>query len=72
MGAFQEEICWDILGQDPDRRLGLTGRMMNERLRAYSYLYPWRITMYPNSGRMQSGTQKVPRIWLRAAIPRSS
>ena len=43
MGAFSglEIACWDILGKDRDRPVwGLMGGLMNDRLRAYSYLYP--------------------------------
>lgn len=43
MGAFSglEIACWDILGKARDRPVwALLGGMMNERLRAYSYLYP--------------------------------
>ena len=43
MGAFSglEIACWDILGKDRDRPVhALIGGLMNERLRAYTYLYP--------------------------------
>ena len=43
MGAFSglEIACWDILGKDRDRPVwALIGGKMNERIRAYSYLYP--------------------------------
>ncbi|MFZ5962869.1 mandelate racemase/muconate lactonizing enzyme family protein [Thalassococcus sp. BH17M4-6] len=43
MGAFSglEIACWDILGKARDRPVwALLGGMMNERIRAYSYLYP--------------------------------
>ncbi|WP_136634484.1 mandelate racemase/muconate lactonizing enzyme family protein [Pseudooceanicola onchidii] len=43
MGAFSglEIACWDILGKDRDRPVwALLGGKMNDRLRAYSYLYP--------------------------------
>ncbi len=43
MGAFSglEMACWDILGKDRDRPVhALIGGRMNDRLRAYSYLYP--------------------------------
>jgi len=43
MGAFSglEIACWDILGKAHDRPVhALTGGMMQERLRAYTYLYP--------------------------------
>jgi L-alanine-DL-glutamate epimerase-like enolase superfamily enzyme len=43
MGAFSglEIACWDILGKDRERPVwALLGGMMNERVRAYSYLYP--------------------------------
>ena len=43
MGAFSglEIACWDILGKSRDRPVwALLGGLMNERLRAYSYLYP--------------------------------
>lgn len=43
MGAFSglEIACWDILGKDRDRPVhALIGGRMNERIRAYSYLYP--------------------------------
>ena len=43
IGAFSglEIACWDILGKDRDRPVwGLMGGLMNDRLRAYSYLYP--------------------------------
>lgn len=43
MGAFSglEIACWDILGKDRDRPVhALIGGRMNQRIRAYSYLYP--------------------------------
>ncbi|MDA9865436.1 mandelate racemase/muconate lactonizing enzyme family protein [bacterium] len=43
MGAFSglEIACWDILGKDRDRPVwALLGGCVNERVRAYSYLYP--------------------------------
>ena len=43
MGAFSglEIACWDILGKDRDRPVwALIGGCVNERVRAYSYLYP--------------------------------
>ncbi len=43
MGAFSglEIACWDILGKARDRPVwALLGGMMNERIRAYTYLYP--------------------------------
>lgn len=43
MGAFSglEIACWDILGKARDRPVwALLGGKMNDRLRAYSYLYP--------------------------------
>ena len=43
MGAFSglEIACWDILGKDRDRPVyALMGGRMNERVRAYTYLYP--------------------------------
>lgn len=43
MGAFSglEIACWDILGKHRDRPVwALMGGRMNDRLRAYSYLYP--------------------------------
>ncbi|APG48277.1 mandelate racemase/muconate lactonizing enzyme family protein [Phaeobacter porticola] len=43
MGAFSglEIACWDILGKDRDRPVhAMLGGRMNERLRAYTYLYP--------------------------------
>ena len=43
MGAYSglEMACWDIIGKDRDRPVwALLGGLMNERLRAYSYLYP--------------------------------
>ncbi len=43
MGAFSglEIACWDILGKDRDRPVhALVGGRMNDRIRAYSYLYP--------------------------------
>ncbi len=43
MGAFSglEIACWDILGKDRDRPVyALLGGKMNERVRAYTYLYP--------------------------------
>ncbi|AUQ67640.1 mandelate racemase/muconate lactonizing enzyme family protein [Phaeobacter inhibens] len=43
MGAFSglEIACWDILGKDRDRPVhALIGGRMNDRLRAYTYLYP--------------------------------
>lgn len=43
MGAFSglEIGCWDILGKAHERPIyALIGGLMNERVRAYSYLYP--------------------------------
>lgn len=43
MGAFSglEIACWDILGKDRDRPVwALLGGKVNDRIRAYSYLYP--------------------------------
>ncbi len=43
MGAFSglEIACWDILGKDRDRPVyALLGGKMNDRIRAYTYLYP--------------------------------
>ena len=43
MGAWSglEIACWDILGKHRDRPVwALIGGLMNERIRAYSYLYP--------------------------------
>ncbi|MBE1292877.1 MAG: mandelate racemase/muconate lactonizing enzyme family protein [Rhodobacteraceae bacterium] len=43
MGAFSglEIACWDIMGKDRERPVyALLGGLMNERLRAYTYLYP--------------------------------
>lgn len=43
MGAFSgmEIACWDILGKARERPVwALLGGLMNERVRAYTYLYP--------------------------------
>ncbi len=43
MGAFSglEIACWDILGKDRGRPVyALLGGVMNEKVRAYTYLYP--------------------------------
>jgi len=43
MGAFSglEIACWDILGKERDRPVhALIGGKMNEKIRAYTYLYP--------------------------------
>ncbi|UWR34251.1 mandelate racemase/muconate lactonizing enzyme family protein [Sulfitobacter sp. W027] len=43
MGAFSglEIACWDILGKDRDRPVhALIGGRTNDRVRAYTYLYP--------------------------------
>ena len=43
MGAFSglEIACWDMLGKDRDRPVhALIGGRMNDRIRAYTYLYP--------------------------------
>ena len=43
MGAFSglEIACWDLLGKDRDCPVhALIGGRMNDRIRAYSYLYP--------------------------------
>jgi galactonate dehydratase len=43
MGAFSglEIACWDILGKDRNRPVwALLGGKINDRLRAYTYLYP--------------------------------
>ena len=44
MGAFSglEMACWDIVGKALDRPIhALLGGMVNPRLRAYSYIYPY-------------------------------
>lgn len=43
IGAFSglEIACWDILGKDRDRPVhALMGGRLNDRIRAYTYLYP--------------------------------
>ncbi len=43
IGAFSglEIACWDVLGKDCDRPVhALIGGRMNDRIRAYTYLYP--------------------------------
>ena len=43
IGAFSglEIACWDVLGKDRDRPVhALIGGCMNNRIRAYTYLYP--------------------------------
>lgn len=43
MGAFSglEIACWDILGKDRDRPVhALIGGRLNDKIRAYTYLYP--------------------------------
>jgi len=43
MGAFSglEMACWDIVGKDRDRPAhALMGGVVNDRIRAYTYLYP--------------------------------
>ena len=43
IGAFAglEMACWDIVGKDRDRPVwALLGGRMNDRIRAYTYLYP--------------------------------
>ena len=43
IGAFSglEIACWDVLGKDRDRPVhALIGGRMNNRIRAYTYLYP--------------------------------
>lgn len=43
IGAFSglEIACWDIIGKELDRPVwALIGGLMNERIRAYTYLYP--------------------------------
>ncbi|PIB26033.1 isomerase [Amylibacter kogurei] len=43
MGAFSglEIACWDILGKAHDRPVyAMLGGLMNDRIRAYTYLYP--------------------------------
>jgi len=43
IGAFSgmEMACWDILGKAHDRPVyALLGGLMNERIRAYTYIYP--------------------------------
>lgn len=47
MGAWSglEMACWDILGKDRDRPVhALIGGRINDRIRAYTYLYPSRPT----------------------------
>ncbi len=51
MGAFSglEIACWDILGKDRDAPVhALLGGMVNERIRAYTYLYPSTIHPLPD------------------------
>ena len=53
MGAWSglEIACWDILGKDRDRPVhALIGGRMNDRIRAYTYLYP-------------RPTHKLPEFW---------
>ncbi len=57
MGAWSglEIACWDILGKDRGRPVhALIGGMVNDRLRAYSYLYPTR------------AHHKLPDFWVNA------
>jgi len=57
IGAFAglEIACWDILGKDRDRPVhALIGGKVNDRVRAYTYLYPTR----PH--------HKLPEFWIRA------
>jgi galactonate dehydratase len=56
IGAFAglEIACWDILGKDRDRPVhALIGGKVNDRIRAYTYLYP-----LPHHG--------VPEFWVNA------
>ncbi|GGL68508.1 mandelate racemase/muconate lactonizing enzyme family protein [Wenxinia marina] len=58
MGAFSglEIACWDILGKARGRPVhALLGGRVNERIRAYTYLYPTR------------ETHALPRFWVDAA-----
>ncbi|WP_299848835.1 mandelate racemase/muconate lactonizing enzyme family protein [uncultured Roseovarius sp.] len=62
MGAFSglEIACWDILGKARDRPVwALLGGRMNDRIRAYTYLYPLPhhdITAFWNSADMAAET----------------
>jgi len=55
MGAWSglEIACWDILGKDRDRPVhALIGGRLNDRIRAYTYLYP------------QAPHHRLPRFWV--------
>jgi galactonate dehydratase len=63
MGAWSglEIACWDILGKDRDRPVhALIGGKLNDRIRAYTYLYPTR------------DTHTLPDFWVDAAMAAES
>ena len=63
MGAWSglEIACWDILGKDRDRPVhALIGGKLNDRIRAYTYLYPTR------------HTHTLPDFWVDAAMAAES
>jgi galactonate dehydratase len=63
MGAWSglEIACWDILGKDRDRPVhALIGGKLNDRIRAYTYLYPTR------------DTHILPDFWVDAAMAAES
>ena len=63
MGAWSglEIACWDILGKDRDRPVhALIGGKLNDRIRAYTYLYPTR------------PTHTLPDFWIDAAMAAES
>ena len=63
MGAWSglEIACWDILGKDRDRPVhALIGGKLNDRIRAYTYLYPTR------------PTHTLPDFWVDAAMAAES
>jgi len=57
MGAWSglEIACWDIMGKDRDRPIhALIGGRINDRIRAYTYLYPTR------------ASHRLPDFWVNA------
>ena len=63
MGAWSglEIACWDILGKDRDRPVhALIGGKVNDRIRAYTYLYPTR------------ASHTLPDFWVNSAMAAES
>ena len=74
MGAFSglEIACWDILGKARERPVwALLGGRVNDRIRAYTYLYPLPITIRISGSRPIRPPKPPPIAW-HVVIPPSS